>query len=1542
MQMGSGLSFLSADDGNINNENIIDNEDNETEEVFSSIHPPRIDPPPKHLNMRAWISAALDSLDNAPETDDVVGANIKNKKISSGAYLNCALKIAHSLASQLCKLEEEEKERRDNNGEEDMDDTAAQEHPSSVPAQGLLWAECITIHLKDASEDGEEEGEENDVDGEGRDEKFRTRESPENAEDDNGVDDDERNDDTNGDDFGGAFHPVDNDTPSVSYDGRKDSTGGNHRHRNNTNNNNNNRVVGGENKNETNYDVFGGGFHPVEDAPSHVYSTGSNQAGRGDDKGEDLIFDLLPEIFVGAQEIELDGEDDSRLDPEEAGTQSFRQEEGNNGGAPAVVDCFNTSRAELQLEEGPGDESSDQEGDKRMRIYYLGLIFFELFSGGESPIAKEELGNGPQSSDPPDFAHAMSILDAIGDDDELFGGMDMGLLDKSNHSKDDGCSSNKKSRNFQHVDGETSSRKHVRATDASSITVEPLKVLGLPSALCALIGNMIESRGDFSGDETYSCMEDVQKDLKFMLESPDVYLKDLDLDHLCKVGLQMDDRTATWYGRDAEFTSLKQVYRGSMLDQCDVAIICGQQGVGKSSLAKELAEYAKLGDEEQKIKGCIFLSGKFDKLKLSQPFSPIASAFNKYCEWLSSSDERNSVAEKVSSSLKLALGQEAYALAKVIPNLSNIIGAQPEVDESESDSVEDAQKRLRYLLSQFVEVISRSHDKPLVLFMDDLQWADSASIALLKQILLVFGSSSRCGNDQLFLLGCCSETEKDHDLWNMLHSIHDFGVNTTKIELDFLEKETVNLMISRKLNMLPRLTRTLAEIVYHKTKGNPFFVSQLMVELSKEGLLRPSLSRCRWVWDGEKIQERGLPDDVVSFLTATLNRLPSDVLSAMCSLSCFGSCSDRSLVGLEKELGLSLSDPLDHAVAEGFLKKKDGQFHFVDDRVKESAYSLMKPEERCLHHFNYGLALCSVAKRNDDDGLFLIAVGQINLGGPNAVTDAKEATAVANHNLLAGKKARGMSDFVSAYWFYDYGISYLKKGHWNTDYDLSLALYDGAALCAIIIGEHAGLSILTEQIMHFAKCIEDKLNIFDVSVRILLKRSNVSAAIDSSIEVLSNLGEDFPEEVTPDVVIHFIEETKEMLDGMTDEELINHKLMSDPNKLMTMKFLCTLSECLYIIRPSDQPVAVMKMVQQSLMHGMSPLSPLAFVSYGSFLAAMGNISEGYRFARIAKALLETVGSRGVAGAVICYSTQIMAYAEPVQSAIEFHVEGGKAAMKSGSMGYAMMNQVCYDTGSYWSGKKLGAVKSQLDRSMSLAKRNKHVVILMQLVPLYGSVSRMIGHPKSILSNSEADGDRGVDQMEKLGSDLWLDNPFHSKAHYFNKMYIGFMFRNYSDMKSAAEKYSNKAGAWIFVFSSSYQLFYEGLVSLWIGRNEEDNEWIAKGKNACRAIESLAETASKWNFEHKSMLLQAEEQYCDGNLEHAEPLYDSAVLSARQHHFLNEEALALELAGRFYLKTGRKKRSITYFSQAIEKYHEWEASAKAVILEKYMEELVAAS
>jgi len=488
-----------------------------------------------------------------------------------------------------------------------------------------------------------------------------------------------------------------------------------------------------------------------------------------------------------------------------------------------------------------------------------------------------------------------------------------------------------------------SSQKMMVRTPSPLISAEPLRMLRVPNALCDLISYMLEGRsGGHDGDhgDAYEFISEVRDDLKFMIDSPDLYLRDIDLSEAANVGIQFGD---SLYGREAELQALKECCHRSISSECEVAIIRGASGIGKSKLSEEFIRYAT---ED----GSTVLSGRCDKLQ-SQPLHFISSVFDKHCAWLSVKDR--STAEKIATALKENLGDDMTTLVTAIPNLAKLLGDDFEPKENENDTATamDAQKRLHYLFCEFVAVVSSCHKEPLILFLDDCQWIDNASVALLNQIMLMTETHIE---GQGFFVGCYRDDEmsETHPLNLMLSSMNTlYGIKTTEINLTPMSKDALNDMLATTLSLLSRITRPLANILHHKTNGSPLFVKQVMMELCNQRLLYPSLSRRRWVWEADKILEMKIPENVATFITDSFDRLPSEVLSALVVLSCFGASASISLIEvLEREIQEPLISPLNDAVGHSVLGKRNGGFHFMHDKLQEAAYNMMKPEERCLHH----------------------------------------------------------------------------------------------------------------------------------------------------------------------------------------------------------------------------------------------------------------------------------------------------------------------------------------------------------------------------------------------------------------------------------------------------------------------------------------------------------------------------------------------------------------------------------------------------------------
>mmetsp|Transcript_21847 Transcript_21847/g.33792 ORF Transcript_21847/g.33792 Transcript_21847/m.33792 type:complete len:1355 (+) Transcript_21847:225-4289(+) len=1191
---------------------------------------------------------------------------------------------------------------------------------------------------------------------------------------------------------------------------------------------------------------------------------------------------------------------------------------------------FNLKSADF-LPMGEAADSRGQSEDGMRRIYSLGIVLYEIFSGGERPPEMGEQTRGGKSDDgTAELSQELSQetaenLDLFPIDDvdiaaELNSISELNLFDDIIEDRFSLCN-DIGGDDFFNAENDRKSKRQTQSCSYKvyDVSVEPLKAKCLPGSLCDLVANMLDcANGNPSGEDSYHNMSEVRDDLQLMLDKPAIYLYDQDIGRLSITGLQFG---GTVFGRNAELSTVKDAYRRSVSGGSELVIISGASGSGKSLLVYESRKHVLAG-------GGIILSGKFDQLQQGTPFSAFASAFDVYCGTLLEDSGPSSIVGELASNLRSSLGRDVHHLTKLIPNLAIILGpATSPINRNED--CDNAQKRLQYLLCQFVDVISSTFSAPVTLFLDDLQWADAASIEAVNHLLT---AASLAHDERFFFLGCCrkGEINEGHPVRKLLKNVERSSVGCTNIKLDLMDEHTINTMVSETLRLLPRLTRSLSSVIYHKTKGNPLFVSHLMLSLSKEGLLRPSLSRRRWEWEMEKIEDRELPDDVAMFLNNSIMELPDGVQSSLCILSCFGASANVSFIEpLERALQKNIRDDLDVAVAKGLLDKIGVEYRFSHDRIQEATYNMMEDGTRRLFHFTYGLSLASLSIEEECDGILFIAVNQLNLGGPAIVQDPSQSFTVAGMNLRAGKKAMEMSDFKTALSYLNHGISFLCDRHWEDHYDLSLELFEVAAKCALSNGDHKRVSLLFEQVSEVAHSFEDKLEITYTYVRSLLTSSCLGEALTKGLYVLNELGI-----VLSGDLDSLLVETKSMLAEHSDEQLLSLPVMTDRTKLMAMKILSRTQTCLLHTNPKSQPKATLHMVQYSLQHGMSGLSSFALILYGSFLACLGDIPAGYRYVKIAIRLAEKLNARSNMCEVLALGSQVMGYVEPLQSVNEVIVRSLEYGLAVGSIGNAMlscsMNIVC----AFWSGKHLSLVKSNVDDTLRLMSSHSTLVWILQTLPLYRTVLAMIGNVDDVPIILGSRSDIETEKERKMSE----TNLHLLKVVHFNKLFVGFMFRRYDEVKQFAVAYDAIASLPFntILISHCMHVFYWGLINFWIARKTMDVIWFDRGEKAIEKMRSYAECSS-WNFQNKLLLLQAEQCFYLEDIESAKRCYDAAILSAQEHKFVHEEALACELAGHFMLESGEGRAALPYFLLAQKKYHEWGACAKEESLGKFIKE-----
>ncbi|KAL7491484.1 hypothetical protein ACHAWT_001521, partial [Skeletonema menzelii] len=923
-----------------------------------------------------------------------------------------------------------------------------------------------------------------------------------------------------------------------------------------------------------------------------------------------------------------------------------------------------------------------------------------------------------------------------------------------------------------------------------AVSIEPLKARGVPGPLCDLIANMLDA-ADADGnarlgrEDAYRDVSDVRDDLQLMLEKPSIYLYDQDMRRLSTTGLQFG---GTLFGRKAELSTIIDSYRRSAAGGSESVVISGKSGTGKSLLAVEVGNYVISN-------GGILLTGKFDQLQQGKPFSALASAFNQFCDFLESNHALVSEKQKLARQLDCVLGNDAYYLTKLIPKLATILGMSICCSYHDENCV-NAQKRLQWLLCGFVQVISTSFAAPVTLFLDDLQWADPASIAAVNDLSLAVNPTSQ--DAHFFFLGCY-----------------------------------------------------------------------------------PNLS----------------------------------------TLSCFGASVSSSFVKtLERALGRTLLDSMDAAVAEGLLDKIDDHYRFSHDRIQEAAYNMMDVLDRCNYHFSYGMALAPLV--DEEDGFIFTAVMQLNKAGPEAVEEKRQHAIVADLNLRAGKKAMEMSDFEAAYSYFDNGITFLRKKHWEEHYALSLELFNLAANCALSNGDFISLKLLSQQVMRQAQSFEDKLNVMYCITNSLAYSSKIPEAIEKSLDILSRLGIELRgRESSVEVCV---KETKDMLSAYTYDELLNMRRMTDSTMIMAMnKLMLAMGQ----IMPKSAPHVAQQIIQLSLSHGMSPASPLGFAHFGSYAANLGDIRGGYNYVKLARSLMDKSGSRENAGEIICLHTQVVSYLEPLQATLEYHDEGYAAAMAAGDIIQASVNIYTGFISTFHAGVKLQKIREKGDEVIKFMQERKVVVFLIPVQCMQNSVLKLIGideEPKDNDAENES---------------ILAKNINAKAAHYLQnlrKEILGPIWCSHTLSVNFAlvSFHSGWPEAQMIGSNGSFREFCIGLVSFWVARSSNDREqWYERGKKSKLALRKWAET-SQWTFENKWFLLEAEEAFCNSNFDEAKLYYEKAVTSAQNHKFVHEEALACELAAYFYLEIGDAINAAEYCLRAHERYQEWGAIGKCTSLFEY--------
>ncbi|WP_395815244.1 AAA family ATPase [Archangium minus] len=975
------------------------------------------------------------------------------------------------------------------------------------------------------------------------------------------------------------------------------------------------------------------------------------------------------------------------------------------------------------------------------------------------------------------------------------------------------------------------------------------------------------------------------------------------------------------YGRDTHVATLQRGFeRVAQGGRSELILVRGYSGIGKSSVVHALREPVV------RRQG-FFLSGKAEQFQRDIPYATLAQSLIGLMQQLLEVPEEQSARWR--ERLRDALGEQGQVLVEVAPQLERFVGRQPAVPELPAN---EAQRRL-HRLSQKVLGVFATPEHPLVLFLDDLQWADLASLKLLQFLL------PHPETPPLLLIGAYRDNEvsPSHPLAMMLTELRKEGVRMTELQLEPLSREHIQQLVADSLvGAGETMVGTLAALAHEKTGGNPFFLTQFMLTLHHDGLLTRT-SEGGWRWDAAGVRAKDYSDNVVDFMVSRLRQLPVRTQHLLQLAACMGNVFSRQLLVIISGAEPSkVESGLEEAIREGMLVRAGpGQCRFLHDRIQQAAHELIPAQERKAVHLRIGrMMLASLSPEEVREKLFDV-VGQLNAAA-ELLGDAGERHRIARLNAEAGWKARASTAFRSAADFFAIAFTLIPGDPWETDPELAFKLQLDRAHSEFMSGNAAEARRLVETLRPRARTRVEMAAVYRLASDILLAANELLDARTCLLEGLAQLGMPMPPQPSREEMVAAHEEVWTLMGGRSIESLIELPLMTDPDMKAVMELLSSLfTPAIY----TDQNLLILhlcKMVSLSLRHGNCEASVHGYGWYGLMLgSAFKRYQEGHAFNELAYALVERHAFSSARGRAL-FSLELTSYwVRPIAQSLEHVRDGFLHALRSGDYqvaGYCSNHIV---TDRLVLGHPLEEVYQESIARLDFARRADFPSVQDVIHHVQRYVQQLRGLSRSFDTLSG-------DDFEEEAFEASLTPENMSRCWYWLiKMQSRFMCGAYAQAleagNRAAESISTSLG---HIQLLSFHLYRAlSLAACYpTATPEEKPQYLESIQQHHQQLAEWAENCPE-NFYAPERLVAAELARLTGRMEDALRAYEESVHSANAHGFIQNVGLGCELAARFWRERQVPTFSDAYARYAREYYLKWGALGKVRHLDEQWPHLI---
>jgi PAS domain S-box-containing protein len=966
------------------------------------------------------------------------------------------------------------------------------------------------------------------------------------------------------------------------------------------------------------------------------------------------------------------------------------------------------------------------------------------------------------------------------------------------------------------------------------------------------------------------------------------------------------------YGRQREVETLLASFdRVVKSGTPELVLVSGYSGIGKSSVVNELHKVLV------PPRG-LFASGKVDQYKRDIPYSALAQALQNLIRALLTKSEAELNCWR--EAFREGLGPNGQLIMDLVPDLKLIIGEQPPVSDLEP---QDAQRRFQLVFTRFISVFARP-EHPLALFLDDLQWLSTATLDLLENLL------TRSDLRYLMVIGAYRDNEVDatHPLARKLEAIKNAGARIEEITLAPLASEHLAQLIADALRCEPERAVPLAQLVYEKSGGNPFFALQFMSALAEERLLTFDHDAARWSWDLKRIHAKGYTDNVVDLMVGKLTRLPVETQGALQQLACLGNIAEIPILSIVHRTSEQvIHSDLWEAVRLELIVRLEGVYRFVHDRVQEAAYSLIPAEQRAGAHLRIGRLLAKHTPAEKREEAIFEIVNQLNRGA-ELINAREEREQLAELNLIAGRRAKASTAYASALTYLVAGAALLEEDSWERCHELSLALELNRAECEFLTGARAEAERRLAALSSRAATMVERATVACLRADLYMTLDQSSRAVAVGLDYLGHLGIDWSPHPTEEEARREYERIGSQLGGRTIEELIDLPLMSDPASLATLDVLTKLGPAAFFTDFNLHALVVCRAINLSFEHGYSDGSCPHFEWLGAVAGAcFGDYQAGFRFGQLGYDLVEKRGlKRFQARTYNNFAVQVLPWTRHVKAIRDLLHRAFEAANNIGDLTFAAFACSNLNANLLAAGDPLVEVQREVERGFEFVQKIGFGYAIDSLSPHLGLVRTLRGLTPKFGSFD----DKELDELRL--ERRFASNPDLGPAEYgywLRKLQARFIAGDYESAIEAASRAEKRPGAWQTTVDTADHYFYAALsrAAIYDSALPDERQQHMDALGAYhRQLEVWAVNCPE-NFENRAMLVSAEIARIESRILDAEHLYEQAIRSARANGFVHNEAVANEMAGRFYGARGFEQIAQLYLRNARQCYLSWGAEGK---------------